>query len=241
MFNHLDETGTNNSSGNNDFIVKFDENLEPEWVYQPEALGVLRRLRSTEEIGDYLVIHWFFQDIELTINDQDYPYQERVHSVIILDRHTGEEVTHLYDADQNNFSAFVNYVEYLGNNKVRILYWTRDNLGLFGLGNDLGHDVGLIFLEGELSFLTDILETESQDLGVSIYGNPVARQLNIRYEGEEKVQGQIYNMNGQQVISPFSIDRNIREVDVQELPAGSYVLMVMDTRNNRQTQIFIKE
>ena len=66
-------------------------------------------------------------------------------------------------------------------------------------------------------------------------------RLNIRYEGEEKVQGKIYNMNGQQVISPFSIDRNIREVDVQDLPAGSYVLMVMDTRNNRQTQIFIKE
>ena len=77
-------------------------------------------------------------------------------------------------------------------------------------------------------FSSDLPEAK---LKIDVYPNPAIENVFIRIESEEpqKIEFELYNIIGASLkIEPEQIEQNYFKIGIKELPAGYYLLMVMD-------------
>jgi len=95
---------------------------------------------------------------------------------------------------------------------------------------------------------TDIISDQDDlrrfdDLNVTLYPNPAQNFLNIEIKNgisiEDRIQYSIYSLEGQKLTSGY-IDVTIQEVNISELPTGTY-LVKLTNNSNSVNKIFIKQ
>ncbi len=242
FYNHYDSLG--NIGNRRSLLVKFDEDGNHLWTYTMDALGDNTSLVSFSEGPTTVTSWWACWNIEVKLNDQYYPFKTRVYVMVILDKETGKELSHVYQHDDGTQVASVYYIENLEQeDKVRILAFLKFDEDVFGLAEDIDLNNGLIFMEGKLSFLTKVLtEPQDSDLALSILGNPIGSdgRLRFRYEGNSKLAYQVMDLNGRALLAGTTEKEGVHEIDLANIPAGAYVLSCSDKTSNGQSKIFIK-
>jgi hypothetical protein len=107
-----------------------------------------------------------------------------------------------------------------------------------------GGDVGP--QEGTALFLDDLYYTypagieTPESIGLSIFPNPTSDVLNFRSDkGFQFSGGSIMSVDGK-VVKNFSLSSNFSQLNVAELPAGSYILELLSGKDAVVRQSFLK-
>lgn len=83
---------------------------------------------------------------------------------------------------------------------------------------------------------TNGIDMQDLVLNAKVYPNPVSSFLNLELETEQDYFIQVFDLNGKLMLEK----RNLKQIDVTELPAASYMLRV-SAGNKQFTSLFIKE
>lgn len=98
-------------------------------------------------------------------------------------------------------------------------------------------DMGAYYYHQQM-FVTKVNQTSLNDV-IKIYPNPVASTLFV--QGNDEIQSvEIANLNGQMVRQIEQVSK-ISKVQVDDLPAGIYLVIVKDTKGNAATKKLIKQ
>ncbi len=102
-------------------------------------------------------------------------------------------------------------------------------------------DLGLVkFVETECTWLeTSIHETENFQIG--IYPNPAEDKLFVSYNVNSKPQLKLINLAGAEIIiSEITINENILECDISNIPGGMYFILIIFENEICGTEVFVK-
>lgn len=83
--------------------------------------------------------------------------------------------------------------------------------------------------------------SENENFSVNVFPNPAVKQLNIQGDFENETILNIYNLQGQKIMTDVIGQGNqIKSLDVSNLPSGYYTIQLFNKRNST-TQKFIKK
>lgn len=103
------------------------------------------------------------------------------------------------------------------------------------------HKNGLILTEGFFQTwarLVPVFEAE-WDIEISFYPNPSANQITIRYDKNENIGAEVYDILGRKIMTLPEI-KSEETIDISSLSTGQYLLRFFDESQNQEIHKFIK-
>ncbi|MGE0568609.1 MAG: T9SS type A sorting domain-containing protein [Bacteroidia bacterium] len=84
------------------------------------------------------------------------------------------------------------------------------------------------------------VKEETADLSLSVYPNPSSNLLNIQFKGEVEYQYRLYNMLGMNICTG-KVQKGNTSIHVEQLPAGLYLLDILQENKNIKSYKIIKK